>query len=427
MRNFIFVWLGELVSNIGSGMTSFAVAIFVYELTGKVSFVSLFMFFAFFPSIFFSPVGGVLADKLDRRLMMILGDSLSVIGLAFIFIGVQYDFYSLFFIFFGVGISSFFMAFLEPAYKASVSDFLPKKDFSKGSALAQISGAAKFLVSPVLAGFVLSVWDIRVILMIDVLTFFVTVGIILVIKKNFITAKTKKRFSDFLRDFREGFLFVFNNKAVVDLVLLMFFVCFFVGFLQTLLTPLILSFSSARVLGFLESFGAIGLLVGSLILGFLRLKNSYARVLMVSLVVSALFMTTIGIFENIFFIAVMCFLFFFSIPFINTCAEVLIRLSFSNDKQGRVWGIVGFLTQLGYVFAYLISGLLADYVFSPMFTEGGALFSSVGKIIGVGEGRGVGFLIIISGIFMLGFVLFIGLKKHIWVLEKGGHFDFKNG
>ena len=88
MKKFITLWIGELISSIGSGMTAFAVSVYIYQLTGSATWVSVAALLAFMPTILLSPIGGILADRYDRRLMMILGDSLSVLGLAFIFICV---------------------------------------------------------------------------------------------------------------------------------------------------------------------------------------------------------------------------------------------------------------------------------------------------------------------------------------------------
>ena len=84
MKNFYKLWLGELISNIGSGMTAFALSVYIYEKTGSVSYVSLITLLSFMPSIILSPIGGLLADRYDRRLLMIIGDLFSGLGLIYI-------------------------------------------------------------------------------------------------------------------------------------------------------------------------------------------------------------------------------------------------------------------------------------------------------------------------------------------------------
>ncbi|MGE7056193.1 MFS transporter, partial [Paenibacillus glucanolyticus] len=104
--------------------------------------------------------------------------------------------------------------------------------------------------------------------------------------------------------------------------------------------------------------------------------------------------------ENIVWICISGFLFFAMLPFANMSLDFLVRTNMDNAVQGRAWAFIGILSQLGFVAAYALSGVMADYVFTPLLVEGGALAGSVGKVIGIGLGRGMGFLIIIAGVLL---------------------------
>lgn len=184
MKKFITIWIGELVSTIGSGMTAFAVAIYVYQLTGSATWVSIAALFAYLPTILLNPIGGILADRYDRRLMMIIGDSFSAFGLLFILICLQTGHTGVMPVLIGVTISSVFVGLLEPAYKATITDLLSEEEYAKASGLVQIAGSSKYLISPFIAGIILSVTDISAILLIDMATFFVTVFTILSVRMS---------------------------------------------------------------------------------------------------------------------------------------------------------------------------------------------------------------------------------------------------
>lgn len=113
MKKFIMIWIGELISSIGSGMTAFALSIYVYELTGSVSYVSLVTLLAYMPTILLSPVGGVLADRYDRRLLMIIGDLFSGLGLIYILWQIQIGNTGMMLILLGVTFNAVFVALLE--------------------------------------------------------------------------------------------------------------------------------------------------------------------------------------------------------------------------------------------------------------------------------------------------------------------------
>ena len=400
MKNFYKLWLGELISNIGSGMTAFALSVYIYEKTGSVSYVSLITLLSFMPSIILSPIGGLLADRYDRRLLMIIGDLFSGLGLVYILWNIQAGEKSIVPIFVGITFSSIFTSLLEPSYRATLTDILDEENYAKASGLIQAAGSAKYLISPVIAGMILSVADIRVILLLDILTFITTCLMIFLVRKS-MNSETQNYKKDSFKGLLEGLFIIKENRGVYFLVIIMFFVCFFMGFIQILIRPMILALSSVKTAGIMESLCAVGLLIGSLWIGIAGIKKNYSKILAVACFFCGIFMSMTGVNENLNIIGISTFLFFSTLPFMNSCADVLVRVSIPNELQGRVWGLISLITQMGTVVAYIISGIMADYVFEPMFNKNGILVENIGIIIGTGKGRGIGFMLILSGIGML--------------------------
>ena len=400
MKNFYKLWLGELISSIGSGMTAFALSVYVYKKTGSVSYVSLITLLSFMPSIVLSPIGGLLADRYDRRLLMIIGDLFSGLGLVYILWSIQAGEKSIVPIFVGITFSSIFTSLLEPSYRATLTDILEEENYAKASGLIQVAGSAKYLISPVIAGMILSVADIRVILLLDILTFITTCLMIFLVRKS-MNSETQNYKKDSFKGLLEGLFIIKENRGVYFLVIIMFFVCFFMGFIQILIRPMILATSSVKTAGMMESLCAVGLLIGSLWIGIAGIKKNYSKILAVACFFCGIFMSMTGVNENLAIIGISTFLFFSTLPFMNSCADVLVRVSIPNELQGRVWGLISLITQMGTVAAYIISGVMADYVFEPMFNKNGILVENIGIIIGTGKGRGIGFMLILSGIGML--------------------------
>ena len=348
----MLLWSGDFVSAIGSGLTSFGLGVYIFQQTGKASQMALVTLLAFLPSLLLGPMAGVLADRYDRRLLMILGDSLSAVGLLFILVSLMHGEALLWQICVGVTVSSVFASLLEPAYKATITELLNPEQYSKASGLVQIAGSAKYLISPVLAGFLLTISDIRLLLFLDICTFFVTVATTLVVKKGLPGRKAENGFS-FAAELKAGWEALAGKKGVLTLV----------------------------------------------------------------------FMALFGLRENIVFIGAAGFLFFAMLPFTNASLDYLLRTNIENDLQGRAWGLIGLISQLGYVAAYAVSGLLADYMFTPLLLDGGALSENVGKIIGTGPGRGIGFLMILAGLLLCVTSGLLFCMKSIRNLESGGLYD----
>jgi MFS transporter, DHA3 family, macrolide efflux protein len=417
MKKFMTIWTGELISNIGSGMTAFALAVYVYQLTGSVTWVSIITLLAYLPTILLNPLGGILADRFDRRLMMICGDLFSALGLLCMLISIQIGHAGIAPIVIGVTINSAFVSLLDPAYRATVTDLLTEEEYAKASGLVQMAVNAKYLISPAIAGVILAFSDIRLILIIDILTFFITVSAVALVKRNIEKVKPRGDKFSFSREFKEGMQYIVKDKGVKRLVILMAFMCFFIGFIQTLMIPMVLPLVSVKTIGFMESISAVGMLVGSVVIGIFGINRHYSKILTASLIACGFFMALVGTSTSIAFILAACILFFTALPFANTCADVLVRVSIPNEAQGRVWGLISLLTQIGFVIAYAACGILADNVFEPMMQKNGVLASSIGKVIGIGEGRGIGLMLIISGASMVVVALILGSGKSIREIE----------
>lgn len=498
---FLILWMGQFVSSIGSGLTAFGLGVYVFQQTQSATAVSLVTLCAFLPIIVLAPVGGVLADRFDRRLMMLLGDGGAVIGLAYLLFLLATGEAALWQICSAVAFSSLFASLTEPAYRASISDLLTEEHFAKASGMVQLAGAAKFLISPVVAGLLLRVVEVEALIMLDISTVIVTFLTITAVRRSFgtksvaagnagrkeafitdgnvscatadrhvggaiaeelgqngneaenrtgddaaaeqrpktvrvqdgngettairavrgngdLTGKGHGPVARMVQELREGWQLVVSNRGVLMLMLLLTAVTFYMGFLETLYTPMVLPLSNEQTLGIVQSVSATGLLLGSLFIGLFSKSKHYVRMLSGGLLIAGLFFALIGVSTNVWLIAAMGFLFFAAMPFVNTGADVLIRTNIPNEAQGRAWGIIGVVSQLGYVLAYAAAGPLADRVFNPLLEAGGGLASTVGRLIGTGPGRGIGLLFMVAGLSVIVLGCAVARMKSVALLEK---------
>lgn len=416
-QRFIIVWLGQLVSNIGTGLTTFTLGVFVYKTTNSATSSAMIMFCSSVPTLILRPIGGVFADRFDRRLLMIIGDLGSAGGLGFIFICMLTGDVQMWQIYTGAIISSVFSAFHNPAYKASVTDFVPEEMYGQASGLMQLASTSQYLVSPSLAGILFSILDMKYVIMIDMSTFLVAVIAVFWIRKGQEEKLEKEKSAGMLSELKEGMQAITGNKAIVLLISITAVLCFYIGFLQTLIAPMMLNLTSPRNAGISQSVCAAGLLVSALLIGVVGIKK-HVKSMIIFLAFIGLFYGLMGVSTNVFVITAFGFLFFFVLAFVQTSLEVLIRQNVDNEKQGRVWSLISVVTQIGYPIAYGLAGILADYVFNPMFIKGGLLENSVGKIIGTGQGRGIGFMFMIFGAMVIVLSFVTSRIKTIQDLEK---------
>ena len=381
LRRFILLWAGELISSIGGGLTSFGLGVYIFQQTGSAASMSLITLLGFLPTLLLSVPAGVLADRYDRRLLMMIGDGCSALGILFILICMLKGGSSLIQICIGVLISAVFSALLEPAFRATITDLLTKEEYSRAGGLVSLAGSARYLLSPVLAGFLLTISDVKLLLVIDICTFFLTVLCAAAVRRC-IGKKPSESKENFLSSIREGWRILQERKGVFFLVLVSSAITLFMGIFQILAEPMVLSFSNARTLGITETICASGMLVSGLILRIRGIRKNFVAIMSISLMTAGIMMIGFSLFEKIYPICFFGFLFFAALPFANNSLDYLTRTNIPDEVQGRVWGLVGFLSQIGYVIAYAVSGIAAD---------------ELGHWSGYGVGRGSAIVIRMAG------------------------------
>lgn len=410
LARLLTVWAGRLVSGLGTGMTGFALGVHVFTRTGSATGFGLVVAALFVPSIVLRPLGGVLADRYDRRLLIISGDLGSAAAVLFLLWSLAAGELSVGRIYLGVALSSACSALQNPAYKASVSDLLGAEHYARAGGMMQFAEAAQHLLAPMAAGLLLVTAGLEVILLIDAATFLVAVAAVVSLPTAYRTADGRNAAAAvgnrsalpwgaaLLGELRAGFAALGANGTILRTVAALSIVTFFVGLLQTLFGPMMLALTDARTLGIVQSVSASGMILSSLLVGVLGIPFAPRRTLVVGLGAAGLCLALLGTGTGIFRITGTFFLFFACLPLINTGAEVEIRTGIPNTLQGRAWGIIGLLSQTGYVCAYLFGGTVADAVFTPLLLADGALAGSAGRLVGVGPGRGIALMLVLSGL-----------------------------
>ena len=400
---FMLLWAGEMISAVGGGLTSFGLGVYVFNQTGSAASMALVTLLTFLPTLMLSVPAGVLADRYDRRLLMMMGDGCSALGILYILLCMTQGDAALWQICIGVFISSTFSALLEPSYRATVTDLLTREEYSKASGLVSLAGSARYLISPVLAGVLLAVSDIKLLLIIDICTFFPTVFAAALVQKG-IAGKVAELQDSFLDSLRQGWKAVTGNHGILILITVSAALTCFMGTFQILAQPLILDFADSTTLGIGETVCAFGMLVSSLFLGAKGIRQGYVKKLCLSLLVAGVGMVGFGLRENTYLICTFGFLFFATLPVANNCLDYLVRVNIPDELQGRAWGLIGFLSQIGYVVAYGAAGTIAD---------------GIAARFRISVGRGAAWVIMAAGVLLGLTALLLQSFRSVRTLEGG--------
>jgi MFS family permease len=393
VRAFGLVWAGQLISLIGSGLTSFALGVWVFQKTGSVTQFAGIAFFGALPGLIVAPMAGVVVDRLDRRTVMLWTNLLSGLRTLTVAALLWTGHLLVWHIYVAVAVASVFRTFHLPAYIAATTLLVPKKHLARASGMTQFGQAAADSLAPFLAGLLVTFIRVEGVLLIDFATFlFAIVTLALVrIPRPVEAARVRRSMYQeaiegwrFIRD-RAGLRGLLNYFAMLNLILSM---------VSVLMVPLVLSVTNAKVLGRVLMISSAGLLTGSVLMSVTggprrRIHGvlGFGLLLGVGLVV-------VGLRPNPWLIAAGLFITMFGAPVINGASQAIWQAKVPPELQGRVFAVRRMLAQFTAPMGHLAAGPLADKVFGPLLLPGGALAGSVGLVLGVGKGRGIGLLCI---------------------------------
>ena len=421
MGFFTLVWTGYFISTLGSGLVGFALGVTVFQDTGSVSRYTLIGLSSLLPSIVLSPVAGVLADRIDRRLILIV----SGLGAAF----VNYFLYELalqepldLWKMYGlILITGCFNAFVWPTFSAATTLLVSKKDLGRASGMTEIGSSVSAILAPTLAA-VLLVWiKLPGIVLLNLVSYLVPAAILLLVRfpQPKVSEEGAKARGSFFEEAMSGWRFITLRPGLLLLLISFATVNLFMAFVSILLTPLVLSFASPLALGLVLTVTSCGTLVGGIVMTVWGgpAKNQ-VRTIFGLLAYCSVLLLMAGFQPNAILIASGAFFFVLVFPIIAGCIKVIWQSRVPPDMQGRVFAmrllIAGSTTPL----ALILAGPLADDVFEPLMAVDGALAGTVGKVIGVGPGRGIGLLYMIFAVILMIVVAIAFRSKSLMNLEE---------
>jgi MFS family permease len=342
MQVFILIWLGQIASLTGSGLTNFALGVWVYQRTDSVTQFALISLFATIPRVIISPLAGALVDRWQCRWVMIIADSGAGISTLLLFLLLGTNNLEIWHIYLITIASASFSAFQWPAYNAAIALIVPKTQLIRANGMMELGEALSQLISPVLAGILLTKIQLQGIIMIDFISFIFSLFILISIQfpndKNNRTNKLAK--SSLFKEIFYGFQYIFQRKGLLGLLIFAAITDLGLGVVQVLITPLVLSFASPTALGIIMSIGGVGMLIGSLVITIYKGGQSAINNIFIFQFLGGISILFAGLRTSVKLSALAAFLFFFGWPIINSSTRLIFQKKVSSDVQGRVFAFI---------------------------------------------------------------------------------------
>ncbi len=401
-RTFLALWAGQIVSVFGSSLTSFALGVWIYQRSGSTTQFALLTFFAVVPAILTSLLAGGFIDRWDRRRTLIVCDTIAAGGSLALAASAWTGHLEPWHVYAVVVVTASASALQIPAFTASVPLLVPKQHLGRAAGLTQLGAALPAVAAPLLAGALVTSIGLWGILLIDLATFVVAVAVLLALRvpnPPRTTADGGKR--SLLRESAFGWIYLRQRPGLFALLLMFAGVNFSLGILRTLMAPMVLSFASAAALGMVMSVASCGMLVGSVVMSLWGGPKRRIHGIFGFAVLLALILFLGGLRPNTVLVASAAFVFLFCFPLINGCSAALWQTKIAPEVLGRTTAVQRVIAMSALPLASLIAGPLAEYVFEPLLVEGGPLAGTMGRLVGVGEGRGIGLLFMVLGMLIL--------------------------
>lgn len=366
-KNYIFFWIGQLFTVLGSSISHFAIIWWITDSTGSTMLLSLASFLYILPMTIVVAISGVVIDKWNRKTIIVVVDSLQAYVMLLVIIIFNFGVVNPILI---VGIMSLlgiFQGFHIPTVSAIVPTMVPKEKLSRMNGVNFFFRSFIQILGPVIGALLFSLIPFEIILWIDPLTFIIAIIPLLVIK----IPKLKKEVTtvekiSFLEEFKSG---IRTLKSIPDL-LMMLLISMFINFLLVpvnILMPHFIKYSHSgdiSNLAFLMVFMNGGMLLGALLTS---IKKEWKHALFIYFGLEFLLMMNSGIialtpYQLFLMMGIVVSITGITIPILNTIYLTIMQLKVPADKMGRLSSLDWAISSAIVPIASIITGPLSETI-----------------------------------------------------------------
>lgn len=403
-RAFIFLWLSETSFDIGSALMGFALGVWVFEKTGSAEQFSWTILSAAVPALLMTPFSGALADRFDRRWVIALCDIVTALMVMVLAVLVYQGVLSVTHLFIFNAVGAMVGSLRNPSYMAAIGAIVPKDSLTQANALVNLSEAVMQVGAPLMAGYIMASHGLGGIMVVEVIL--VTAGAAAVFAalssarhaiRGADTPSNQHPIRAMLESFRSAIGYFRSEQLMIGLLAYAVLQESLLVLITAMITPLVLSTHTSDTLGLVLTCGAFGSMVGAGLLVVLKINTRLMTWVLLTdaclslSVLVAGFTTSAGLWCLCAFIAMAAG------AASGSCAGALWMRKTPKDKQGSIFAFIGALHLLALCAVMTVGGSSGQHILEPALAVGGEWADSIGAIVGVGKGRGFGFLFVLCG------------------------------
>lgn len=395
-KNFSLLMFGKITSLIGSSMQGFALSLFVLSTTGSATKFASILSVALIPGLIISPISGVIVDWFYRKNILIFldlasGIVVSIFAVIYFITGEM----SLINIYVLVILLSLISTLDNPTLQTIIPTITKKEDLVEANALNSLLMAIGNVISPAIAAFIYGGFGLEAVFIVNAISFYISAfsEVFLVIPRN-IKSKEKLSLNNFTNEFKDGINFILKKKDIINVVSLAIILNFAFGSFtigSAFISKIILKVSDFQY-GLIDSFGVVGMILSSVIVGWFSKKHSLGKNLYLNLMIASILLSGYAIVSlkplvdmkgSIFYLyllmLIITLLICIFIGVANTCLNAGLQSIVPLEFLGRVSTVVS----TGAMIAMPLSSMVYGYLFDKISVSSIFLISSTIMIIAI--------------------------------------------
>lgn len=418
LKTYIMLWSTQSISALGSGMTSYALVLWLYINSGSALKTALLSVCSYAPYVAMSIFAGALSDKWNKKKTMLICDLIAALSTATVLVLIKTENLQVWHLYLINALNGLMNTVQQPAGEVAATLLIPKEYYQKTSGMRSFSQSLNSILTPVIATAVFSFAGIETVIIADLTTFviaFITLWIFIRIPE---TSENEKNSESLLKSAHSGLLWLKNKPLILILILFLSCINLVASTYDAALPAMILSKNNGgeTVLGAVNTCVGIAALAGSIITTLIPAPKNRVKAICASLLISMStenFLLAFGNTPVIWCIGAV--LGWLNIPFMNANMDVIFRTEIPSDMQGRVYACRNTLQFFTIPVGFLLGGSLVDNVFEPLMScqSDDSLLSI---LFGMEKGSGAAMMFFVIGIIgvLICMIFSIILRKYKW-------------
>ena len=418
LKPYLMLWSTQTLSALGSGMTSYALVLWLYLSSGSALKTALLSICSYSPYVVMSIFAGALSDRWNKKRTMLVCDLLAALSTVIVFVLIKTDSLTAWHLYVLNALNGLMNTIQQPAGEVAATLLIPKGNYQKTSGLRSFSQSLNSILTPILATALYAFAGMDWVIVVDLSTFALAFFMLLLFIHIPESDAPKQAEEKLLTAARKGIVWLRENPLVLTLILYLACINLVASIYDAALPAMLLSKQNGgeTVLGIVNTCVGIATLAGSVLVTLLPAPKNRVKVISFSLLLSMSsenFLLAFGKTPLVWCIgAVLGWLF---IPLMNANLDVIFRSSIPVDMQGRVYSCRNTLQFFTIPIGFLLGGLLVDKVFEPLMAAQPAN-SLLISLFGENKGSGAAMLFFIIGIagVLVCLIFNFRLRKYKW-------------